>query len=70
MRDFAIVTFARPNPSFPGSKIVEVSCPWCFKTHVHGIPGGSLGGEGTDYRASDCLQGGDYLITDPNGVLK
>lgn len=34
------VTSKTPNPSYPGAQIIEVFCPRCWRSHIHGIPKG------------------------------
>lgn len=52
----AVIVGSWPNESFPGATIVEVSCPFCFETHTHGLPDGRF--EVGETRVPHCVEVG------------
>ena len=48
----------------PSEESVTITCPWCSRCHIHGLPDGPPA-TGTTSRSSHCHPGGEYEIRFP-----
>lgn len=68
----AVALHAEPNPTYPGSYLLTIRCPYCRLTHTHGWSGpGHNGG----HRAVHCghpavqdIKGKGYTIVIPEDL--